>query len=94
MQRLAVDAQLREQLGSHARRFWQENHTMERMVVDYRRVIDVGLTYEAGKDEERNAPAELPPHLRPDGAEHARRLLREMGVSADFPDEHPMNDGR
>ena len=90
MQRLAVDGKLREQLGNRARRFWEDNHTMERMVADYRRVIGIGLTY-ADPGKGRSAAHELPPHLQPDGAEHARRLLREMGVPADFPDEHWMN---
>ena len=82
IQRLAVDAKLREQLGNPARRFWEKNHTIERMVADYRRVIDIALTSGA-PTQERNTATELPAHLLSDGTEHARALLREMGVSAD-----------
>ena len=82
MERLTVDGKLRERLGNQARKFWQKTHTMERMVTDYRRVINLALIHDAKKT--RNVDTALPAHLRPDGTEYARQLLLKMGLSVDF----------
>ena len=76
MRRLARDAELRQQLGRRARLFWQAGHTVEDMATDYRRVIRKAL---------RTPPpsAELPEHVRPDGTEQLRRILREVGTSVE-----------
>ena len=39
MQRLARDPELRDRLGRAARRFWETEHTVERMAADYERTI-------------------------------------------------------
>jgi glycosyltransferase involved in cell wall biosynthesis len=71
MARLAADSDLRRSLGLAARTYWEREHTVERMVEDYervmRRAVDVA------------APAtERPPHLRPDPFAHTRELARSI----------------
>jgi glycosyltransferase involved in cell wall biosynthesis len=58
MHRLATDASLREGLGRAARRYWEAEHTLDRMVADYERVIARAAALPAPE-------AALPPALRP-----------------------------
>ena len=39
MHRLVTDGALRGRLGREARRYWEAEHTVDRMVADYERVI-------------------------------------------------------
>jgi glycosyltransferase involved in cell wall biosynthesis len=68
LRRLAQDADLRVQLGHEARRYWEREHTVERMVDDVDRAI--------GRAAGLSAPAAaLPAHLRPEPAVFARSLV-------------------
>jgi glycosyltransferase involved in cell wall biosynthesis len=58
MHRLATDASLRASLGRAARRYWEAEHTLDRMVADYERVIARAAALPAPE-------AALPPALRP-----------------------------
>lgn len=68
MRRLGTDAALRARLGRQARAWWEREHTVERMTMDYERALARAL---------ETAPPvpHWPTHLRPDPAEYARRLL-------------------
>jgi glycosyltransferase involved in cell wall biosynthesis len=68
MRRLAADDALRAAIGRAARRRWEAEHTVARMVADYERLLARALVTAPADDD-------LPPHLRPDPAAHARRLL-------------------
>ena len=59
LRRLAQDASLRESLGQQARRWWEHEHTVARMIVDYERAFARAL-------------ATLPPVSRPDWPAHLR----------------------
>jgi glycosyltransferase involved in cell wall biosynthesis len=68
MRRLGTDAALRAAIGRQARLWWEREHTIERMVLDYERALADALA----------APiphADLPPHLRPDPSGSSRQLL-------------------
>ena len=76
MRRLAIDAALRAELGAAGRRYWAEEHSMPRMVEDYRRALATAAA--------RPAPAgALPPHLVNDGDRVLRRVLTECGLATD-----------
>ena len=76
MRRLAVDTDLRAQLGRAGGAYWDENGSVDRMVADYRRVIARAL--------ESPIPSrELPAHLRADGSERFVALLEPFGLAAD-----------
>lgn len=68
MRRLATDASLRERLGREARAWWEREHTIERMTLDYERAFARAL------EEPLPAP-DYPPHMHPNPAAHTRRLL-------------------
>lgn len=79
MLRLARDADLRASLGRRAREWWQAHHTLPRMHRDYLRVLE----WAAGQPD----PAwhdDMPAHLRPDPAAHARALAAPFGVDVDI----------
>jgi glycosyltransferase involved in cell wall biosynthesis len=58
MLRLATDEPLRARLGAAGRAHWEREHTLDRMVADYDRVLRLAA--------ERPAPApDGPPHVRP-----------------------------
>ena len=78
LKRLTTDAALRETLGANAREYWRANHTVDRMIHDYERVIHDAAAQPVPRPR-------LPPHLRPDSLEHARALASSMGVA--LPDE-------
>ena len=65
MHRLAVDADLRETLGRHARAYWEAGHTVDRMADDYERVMALAGTLPTP------APGR-PPHMAPDAWAHAK----------------------
>jgi len=68
MRRLAADVELRAALGTAGRRYWEAEHTVSRMVDDYRRAIDRALALPA-------PVGDLPIHLRPDPLGHVRQTL-------------------
>jgi glycosyltransferase involved in cell wall biosynthesis len=71
--RLAVDGTLRESLGRRGHAHWLAEHTVDRMVAEYERVIARALA--------TPVPARwLPPHLRPDPLAHAERLVAVFDV--------------
>jgi len=68
MRRLGSDAGLRDALGRQARLWWEQEHTVERMVLDYERAFAEALaTPLPGLDG--------PPHLRPDPSASIREAL-------------------
>jgi glycosyltransferase involved in cell wall biosynthesis len=72
MRRLARDADLRDRLGRAARRHWEAEHSFERTVRDYERVM--------AKAAASPAPAEdRPAHLRPGTSDQARELTSGFG---------------
>jgi glycosyltransferase involved in cell wall biosynthesis len=81
MKRLAVDADLRAQLGRAGQAWWQREHSLEAMVEDYEKVLKVlgvqqvpeGLVPEV---------LEVPAHLRVTGDEKLRDLLAPFGVES------------
>jgi glycosyltransferase involved in cell wall biosynthesis len=72
MTRLARDAALREKLGRNARRYWQAEHTVGRMVADVDRAL--GLAIEVPLP-----TAPVPEHLCPDPFGLARALTAPFG---------------
>jgi len=75
MRRLAMDAELRTRLGQAAREWWQREHSVDVMVDDYLRAMDMAT-------KKTPAPVELPRHLRDDGTARLRALAEPFGVAA------------
>jgi glycosyltransferase involved in cell wall biosynthesis len=74
MRRLATDAALRASLGASARTYWAQEHSMPRMLEDYRRVIADAVA----------APTPKPPspaHLVNDGDRKVKDLLRPFAIT-------------
>lgn len=70
MRRLGSDSALRDRLGAAARAWWEREHTVDRMVDDYERV----MAQAAGRPRPAPAP-DWPPHLTPDPMAPIRRVL-------------------
>lgn len=68
MRRLGTDADLRARLGQRARAWWEQEHTVARMVADYERAFADAVT------QPMPAP-DWPAHLRPDPAAHLHEVL-------------------
>lgn len=77
MRRLALDAGLRARLGAAGAAFWHREHSMERMLEDYRRVIARALERPATH---APAAADWPPHLTDRGDRLLHELLGPLGV--------------
>jgi glycosyltransferase involved in cell wall biosynthesis len=77
LRRLATDEELCRQLGRAARKHYESQHTVQRMVDGYRGAIARAA---AGPGP---ATASLPSHLRPDPLAHARELLEPFGLDPD-----------
>ena len=75
MARLGTDRALRAALGAEARRWWEREHTLERMVADYERAIDRAV------GEPEPVRSGWPAHMRPDPASHTRALLDAAHLS-------------
>jgi hypothetical protein len=74
MRRLATDPSLRASLGASARDYWEREHSMPRMLEDYRRVIADAVA----------APTPKPPplaHLVNDGDRKLKDLLRPFAIT-------------
>ena len=76
--RLADDGPLRDRLGRSGRAHWERCHTLDRMLADYRRVLELAAT----------APdplsSDLPPHLLTDGTTWTQELLAPFDLQLDF----------
>jgi glycosyltransferase involved in cell wall biosynthesis len=72
MRRLASDPALRATLAAAGREFWEREHSVERMLDDYRRVLPIAAATPAP------APV-LPPHMVTDGDRVLRGLLQDFG---------------
>jgi glycosyltransferase involved in cell wall biosynthesis len=82
MRRLAADARLRSAIGHAARRLWEDQFGLARMVAGYRQAIERVLTSRL----EPVAPLrDLPCHFTVDGAEQARRLMTSCGIESARP---------
>jgi glycosyltransferase involved in cell wall biosynthesis len=78
MARLASERALRERLGARARAYWEREHTLERMLKDYERLIDRAIATPIP------SMSTLPSHFRDDATDLARRLIGPLGVRVDF----------
>jgi glycosyltransferase involved in cell wall biosynthesis len=78
IRRLAADPMLRHRLAHRARSWWASEHTLDRMVLDYRGVLDQAL---ADRDVAGSVPG---PPGADDASSLARTIAREVGVSIDF----------
>jgi glycosyltransferase involved in cell wall biosynthesis len=74
MRRLGDDRALRDRMGHHARLWWEQEHTVERMVSDYERAFALAL---ASPMPSQDRPA----HLTPDPTTSTRELLGKSGWS-------------
>jgi glycosyltransferase involved in cell wall biosynthesis len=77
MRRLAIDPELRAQLGRHAREYCRVSHHLDLMAEDYRRILALALQWPAP------APGDALPHLRTDGWERTVSVLGETGLPFD-----------
>jgi glycosyltransferase involved in cell wall biosynthesis len=82
MRRLALDAPLRDSLGSAARRLWTADHTLASMAADYEHALAAAVDLAPPDPATRG----LPPHLLADGTAGLRRLAAEVGAAVDFLD--------
>ncbi|MCX6538670.1 MAG: glycosyltransferase family 4 protein [Acidobacteria bacterium] len=78
IRRLAESRQLREQLGSAARRYWSRHATIEIMAQDYEALL------ERTRTSEPNPHPRWPAHLVVDGTKQARAIASHMGVKLDW----------
>ena len=78
MQRLAVDAELRAQLGRSAEDYWRAHHTLAHMAEDYERVLQL-----AAARPPPAPPGERPIHVDADHRWRLGELLAEIGVAGD-----------
>lgn len=79
VRRLAADAALRARLGEAGRAWWRAHATVDRAVQAWRPILR-----EAAALDRPPRPANWPAHLDADGAERAREILREFGVTVDL----------
>jgi glycosyltransferase involved in cell wall biosynthesis len=74
MRRLAADPALRRALATGGRSYWEREHSVPRMLEDYRRIIAQAAA--------RESPAvPLPTHLVNDGDRVLREVLFDVGVA-------------
>jgi glycosyltransferase involved in cell wall biosynthesis len=73
MRRLATDSELRARLGRAAAAYWEREHSMPRMLEDYRRVL-------ARASAAPPPAADLPSHLRAAATERLDELLAPFGI--------------
>jgi glycosyltransferase involved in cell wall biosynthesis len=76
MRRLASDPDLRARLARAAVAYWGREHSPERMLADYQRVIAAAIAAPI-------RPAAVPGHLRANGTERLEELLRPFGLAPD-----------
>lgn len=73
MRRLGTDKTLRDRIGTAARAYWQREHSYERMLDDYRGLIQLAASVPARQ-------VRLPHHLVNDTSGLTERLLAPLGV--------------
>ena len=76
MRRLATDADLRMRLGAEANAYWRQEHSPQRMLGDYHRVLHRALT-----EARAIATDNRPPHLRDRGDQRLNDVLMHLGVT-------------
>ena len=77
MRRLGTDPLLRATLGRTAVSYWQREHSVDRMVADYRNLIEDAVR--------RPVPrVSLPPHLLDEGRATLDRLMAPFGRLSPF----------
>jgi glycosyltransferase involved in cell wall biosynthesis len=81
--RLLADEPLRQRLGTAARAYWREHHTLARMAADYRRTIAAALGTPPQTAEHAWQRTPLPAHVFPDPERHTRALLAPFEVRPD-----------
>ena len=79
MKRLALDPELRAELGRNGQAYWQREHSLDAMVADYEHVFD---TLRRQPEPDRRAPAGQPAHLHWTGEEKLRDLLSPFGIES------------
>ena len=79
MRRLATDADQRARLGTAARHYWIQNHSVGVMVDDYRALLD-----RARSSSPMTPPDSLPSHLLDAGAGTLRDVVDQLGVPLPF----------
>ena len=77
LRRLATDEALRASLGRNASVLWSQRFRIEQMASGYRGIIERAL---AAPPRDPSGRTDLPGHLRANGTEHARQLLRDAGL--------------
>jgi glycosyltransferase involved in cell wall biosynthesis len=75
MRRLAVDAELRAQLGRAGRRYWEAEHGHDRAIRDYERALSRAAALP-------DPVGERPAHLKPEAFDHASGLVARFGDAA------------
>jgi glycosyltransferase involved in cell wall biosynthesis len=78
IRRLAESRELRERLGSAARRYWSRHATVEIMAQDYEALL------ERARTSEPNPHQPWPAHLVVNGSEQARAIASHVGVALDW----------
>jgi glycosyltransferase involved in cell wall biosynthesis len=73
MRRLASDSALRATLAAAGREYWEREHSVERMLDDYRRLLPIAAAIPA-------PDPVLPPHMITDGDRVLRSLLQDFGA--------------
>jgi glycosyltransferase involved in cell wall biosynthesis len=77
MRRLASDPALRASLGTAGQRYWEQQHSMPRMLEDYERILSEAAA--------RPAPrVTLPAHLLTDGDRLLKETLKDFSVVTDL----------
>ncbi|CAN5368404.1 hypothetical protein BH23ACI1_BH23ACI1_16990 [soil metagenome] len=73
LRRLALDPGLRGSLAQAGRTYWTSEHSVDRMVEDYQRILPLAA--------DRPSPRpDLPAHLVTDGDRHLRGLVNELNL--------------
>jgi glycosyltransferase involved in cell wall biosynthesis len=80
MRRLASDAALRRSLGAAGRAYWEREHSVERMLDDYRHLLPNAAARPAGPGLDASKGMRLPAHLVTDGDRLLLGVLRDFGL--------------
>jgi glycosyltransferase involved in cell wall biosynthesis len=75
MRRLASDPALRASLGTAGQRYWEQQHSMPRMLEDYERILAEAAALPATQ-------VALPAHLVTDGDRLLKGTLKDFGVNS------------
>ena len=75
MKRLALDADLRAELGRNGQAWWQREHSLDAMVEDYERIMPEAAA-------RPDPQVQLPAHMRQAGDRVLRELLAPFGPGA------------